>query len=397
MSTPVVISACRTPIGSFGGVFRDVTAVYLGQVVIEAAVVRAGVAAAAIDEVIMGNVVQAGQGQNPARQSARYAGVPDSVPAMTVNMVCGSGLRSVALAAQGISHDDGGIYVAGGMESMSRAPFASLNFRWGHKMGNAPLLDLMLWDGLEDAFGHEHSGAIADRWSAEYGISREEQDQFALGSQQDCARATAEGRFRDEVVPVVVIDKPKPGTAHTVDRDEYPRPDTTLEGLAKLGPVFAEEGTVTAVNASGINDGAAAVVVTSLDIADQMGVLPLAQVLSWAVHAQEPTHFGKAPVGAVRKALQKADLSLDDIDLIESNEAFAVQTIALGRELGWDWNKVNVNGGAIALGHPIGCSGARILTTLLHELKRRDQRNGLATMCVGGGMGIAMIVQRCKD
>jgi len=395
MPTPVILSACRTPIGSFGGVFRDVSAVYLGQVVIAAAVERAGVEVAGIDEVIMGNVLLAGEGQNPARQSARYAGIPDSVPAMTVNMVCGSGLRAVALAAQAISNGDGELYVVGGMESMSRVPFACLNFRWTHKMGHASFLDLLLWDGLEDAFEHKHMGVIAERWAAEFNITREEQDRFALESQQKCARAVAEGRFRDELVPVTILDQPKPGDTRAVEADEHPRPNTTWEQLARLKPVFAEGGSITAGNASGINDGAAALVLSSEQFADRRGIQPLAQVVSWAIHAQDPAHFGTAPVGAVRKALDKAGLTLSDVDLIECNEAFAVQTILVGRELGWDWSRVNVNGGAIALGHPIGCSGARILTTLIHELRRRQLHYGLATLCIGGGMGIAMVVRRC--
>jgi acetyl-CoA C-acetyltransferase len=388
---PVILSAARTPIGAFGGNFKNLSAAELGLVAIAEALRRAHVAPEEVNEVYMGNVLQAGLGQNPARQAARGAGVPDHVPATTVNMVCGSGLKAVALAAQAVRVGDGDIFVAGGMESMSRAPYLLPSARWGARLGSATLIDAMLHDGLLDAFSHQHMGEIAERWAERYGISREEQDAFALRSQRRCAAAMAAGTFNAEIVPVEV--KGSKGETMLVRFDEHPRPDTTLEKLSQLKPAFRPDGTITAGNASGLNDGAAALVVASAEKARALGVPPLARILSCASHAMHPHEFGIAPAGAVHRALDRAELRLEHIDLIESNEAFAVQSLALTKEVGWDLERVNVNGGAIALGHPIGASGARVLTTLLYEMKRRRARYGLATLCVGGGMGIAMVVE----
>ncbi len=389
---PVILSAVRTPIGALGGNFKNLSAAELAQVAIAEALRRAQVSPEQVNEVYMGNVLQAGQGQNPARQAARLAGIPDHVPATTVNMVCGSGLKAVALAAQAVRVGDGDIFVAGGMESMSHAPYLLPSARWGARLGNATMVDAMLRDGLLDAFSHHHMGEIAERWAERYGISREEQDAFALRSQQRCAAAMAAGTFNAEIVPVEV--KGSKGETTLVRFDEHPRPDTTMEKLSKLKPAFRPDGTITAGNASGINDGAAALVVASADKARGMGVPPLARVLACASYAMHPHEFGLAPAGAVRRALDRAELRLEQTDLIESNEAFAVQSLALTKEVGWDLERVNVNGGAIALGHPIGASGARVLTTLLYEMERRRARYGLATLCVGGGMGIAMVVER---
>ncbi|MCS6861919.1 MAG: acetyl-CoA C-acetyltransferase [Abditibacteriales bacterium] len=398
---PVILSAVRTPIGAFGGYFKNLTAAELGQVAIAEALRRARVSPEEVNEVYMGNVVQAGQGQNPARQAARGAGIPDHVPATTVNMVCGSGLKAVALAAQAVRVGDGDIFVAGGMESMSRAPYLLPSARWGARMGSVMMLDAMLCDGLLDAFTQQHMGDIAERWAERYGITREEQDAFALRSQQQCAAAVAAGLFNAEIVPVEVKGdnerrRQDVGATTLVRFDEHPRPDTTLERLSQLKPAFRPDGTITAGNASGINDGAAALVIASESRALASGLRPMARILSYAAYAMHPHEFGIAPAGAVRRALERAALPLEQIDLIESNEAFAVQTLALTKEVGWDLERVNVNGGAIALGHPIGASGARILTTLLHEMERRCVRYGLATLCVGGGMGIAMVVERVE-
>ena len=402
---PVILSAVRTPVGALGGNFKNLSAAELGQVAIAEALRRANVSPEEVSEVYMGNVVQAGQGQNPARQAARLADVPDHVPATTVNMVCGSGLKAVALAAQAVRVGDGDIFVAGGMESMSHAPYLLPSARWGARLGNATMVDAMLRDGLLDAFSHHHMGEIAERWAERYGISREEQDAFALRSQQRCAAAMAAGTFNAEIVPVEVkvgngqarrmrALPDSTGETTLVRFDEHPRPDTTMEKLSKLKPAFRPDGTITAGNASGINDGAAALIVASAEKARGMGVPPIAHILACASHAMHPHEFGIAPAGAVQRALDRAELRLEQIDLIESNEAFAVQSLALTKEIGWDLERVNVNGGAIALGHPIGASGARVLTTLLYEMERRRARYGLATLCVGGGMGIAMVVER---
>lgn len=390
----VILSAARTPIGAFGGNFKNLSAAELGQVAIAEALRRANVPPEEVSEVYMGNVVQAGLGQNPARQAARLAGIPDHVPATTVNMVCGSGLKAVALAAQAVRVGDGDMFVAGGMESMSHAPYLLPSARWGARLGNATMVDAMLCDGLLDAFSHQHMGEIAERWAERYGITREEQDAFALRSQQRCAAAVAAGLFNAEIVPVEV--KGSKDETTLVRFDEHPRPDTTMEKLSKLKPAFRPDGTITAGNASGINDGAAALVITSETRASASGLTPMARILSCASSAMHPHEFGIAPAEAVRRALHRAALRLEQIDLIESNEAFAVQSLALTKEVGWDLERVNVNGGAIALGHPIGASGARILVTLLYAMERRRARYGLATLCVGGGMGIAMVMERVE-
>jgi len=360
----------------------------LGAVTTAEAVRRAGLAGESVHEVLMGNVLQAGQGQNPARQAALKAKLGSNVPCTTVNMVCGSGLKSVIMAAQSIKSGDAGCIVAGGMESMSQAPYVLS--RSQKPFGDLTLCDVILRDGLLDAMDGRHMGAMAELLGERFGITREQQDEYAHTSQQRCATALESGCFADETVSVSVTEKKE---TRSVDRDEHPRPETTLESLAKLRPAFAESGTITAGNSSGINDGAAAVVMVSADQVGSLEAPPLGRIVSWACSAREPEMFGVAPAQAVRTALERAGLALDQIGLIEANEAFAVQTLALGREMGWDAARVNVNGGAIALGHPIGASGARILVSLLHEMKRRGERYGLATLCVGGGMGVAVVVE----
>ncbi|SMB99208.1 acetyl-CoA acetyltransferase [Thermanaeromonas toyohensis ToBE] len=392
MTEVVIVSAVRTAIGSFGGTLKDIAATELGAVVVKEAIQRAGIRPDQVDEVILGNVLQAGQGQNPARQAAIKAGLPVEIPAMTINMVCGSGLRAVNLAASLIVSGEADIIVAGGMESMSQAPYALPGARWGMRMGDGQVVDIMIKDGLWDVFNDYHMGITAENLAEKYNISREEQDLFALESQKRAEKAIKEGRFREEIVPVVVPQKK--GEPIIFAQDEHPRFGTTLEALAKLRPAFKKDGTVTAGNASGINDGAAALVLTSAWKAESLGLKPLAVLRSWATAGVEPSIMGIGPVEATRKALKRAGLTLADIDLIEANEAFAAQCLAVAKELELDLNKTNVNGGAIALGHPIGASGARILVTLLYEMQRRDSRYGLATLCVGGGMGVATIVER---
>lgn len=387
MSEAYVVSACRTPIGRFGGALSTLSASDLGSAAIREAVSRAGVDA--VDEVIMGNVLQAGQGQGPARQAAIKAGIANSTPCTAVNMVCGSGLKAVTLAAEAVMSGEAECVVAGGMESMSQAPF--IMPRNVGSFGDVTLLDLILRDGLSDAFDGRHMALMCERLGGKYGITREQQDAFAADSQQRCEAAQADGRFDDEIVPMSIATKRE---AITFTADEHPRPGTTVESLAKLRPAFEANGTITAGNASGINDGAAALVIVSEKRVGEAGVRPLGRIVSWASAGLDPELFGVAPAAAVRLALQRAALTLDDIGLIEANEAFAVQSLALAREVGWDMARVNVNGGAIALGHPIGASGARILVTLLHEMKRRQVRYGLATLCIGGGMGIAAVVER---
>jgi len=391
MTEIVIASAARTPIGSFNGVFATVPAVRLGEVVIRAALERAGVAPGDIDEVILGQVLAAGQGQNPARQTALAAGLPVQSTAIGINQVCGSGLRAVALAAQAVAAGDASIVVAGGQESMSKSVHA-VHLRGGIKMGTGELIDTMIKDGLWDAFNDFHMGVTAENVAKHYGISRADQDAFALVSQQKAAAAVSAGLFQAEIAPVTV--KGRKGDV-IVDKDEYPKPDTTLEILAKLRPAFAKDGTVTAGNASGINDGAAAVVVMSAAEAKTRGIVPLARIASWATAGVDPAVMGTGPIPATRKALAKAGWSVADLDLIEANEAFAAQALVVTRELGFDPVKVNVNGGAIALGHPIGASGARVLVTLLHEMRRAGAQRGLATLCIGGGMGIALCVEAC--
>jgi acetyl-CoA C-acetyltransferase len=390
-SNPVVIvSAARTPVGSFNGALSSLAAHELGAVAIRAALERAGLAPGEADEVIMGQVLPAAQGQNPARQAALAAGLPQESTAWGMNQVCGSGLRAVILAMQQIALGDAGIVVAGGMESMSRAPHA-LHLREGVKMGDAPMIDTMIRDGLWCAFTDVHMGVTAENIAERWQITREEQDAFAARSQNRAEAARREGRFDSEIVPVTIATR-KGETV--VDRDEYIREGVTVEQLAKLRPVFRKDGTVTAGNASGINDGAAALVLMSEKEAARRGLEPLARIAGWGQAGVDPAIMGIGPVPASRRALEKAGWKVEDLDLVEANEAFAVQAIAVNREMGWPEEIVNVNGGAIAIGHPIGASGARILTTLLHEMKRRGARRGLATLCIGGGMGIALCVER---
>lgn len=390
MEEAVIVSAVRTPIGRFGGGLSEVSAVDLGAVAVEEAVRRAGVEAEQVDEVIMGNVLMAGQGMNPARQSLVKAGLPVQVPAMTINKVCGSGLKSVALAAQSIRLGEADVIVAGGMESMSLAPYLVPRGRYGYRMGHGELLDSMINDGLHDCMIDCHMGVTAEDLSDIYSINREDVDLYAMESQARTKRAVELGLFHDEIVTVTV-----PGRRGdtVVEADEHPRPEVTMERLGQLPAPFRKGGIVTAGNAAGINDGASAVVVTSSSWAEKNGLEPMATIRSCAAAALEPRMMGVAPAGAVNKALEMAGLELDDMDLVEINEAFAAQVLSVGREIDLDWDITNVNGGAIALGHPIGASGARILTTLLHEMGRRDARHGLATLCIGGGMGIAMVVE----
>ena len=388
----VILSGCRTPIGSFGGAFKDVSAVDLGAVAVKEAVRRSGARPDQVDEVILGCILQAGVGMNPARQASIRAGIPESVPAHTVNKVCGSGLKAVMLAAQAVKCADAELVVAGGTESMSGAPYLLPGGRWGERLGNGKLLDHMIHEGLTDAFHDIHMGITAENIVERYRIAREDQDAFAAESQARAEAALREGRFKAEVVPVPVPQKK--GEAKLVDTDEYPRAGTTAETLAKLKPAFKKNGTVTAGNSSGINDGAAAVVVATAARARALGASPLARIVSYASAAVDPKVMGIGPVPAVRKALEKAGTSADRIDLFELNEAFAAQSLAVLRELKLDPARVNVNGGAIALGHPIGASGARVLVTLLYALKARDKRLGLASLCIGGGQGVAMVVER---
>lgn len=393
MSEAVIVTGARTAIGSFGGALKDVPVTELGRVVIEAAIERGGVDREEIEEVIMGNVLQAGAGMNPARQSAIAARIPDSVPAYTVNKVCGSGLKAVALAAQAIAAGDSDLIVAGGMESMSRAPYLLTNARWGYRLGNGELIDSMLSEGLTCAMAGYHMGITAENVAAESSVTREAQDEFAAESQRRAAAAIKAGRFDEEIVPVLLPQKK--GEAVSFSRDEYPRAGTTADTLARLKPAFIKEaGTVTAGNASGINDGAAAVIVASQERARLMELTPMARIVSYASAGVAPRVMGLGPVPAIERALEKANLSLNDIDLFELNEAFAAQSIGVIDKLGLDASRINVNGGAIALGHPIGASGARVLVTLLYEMRRRDARRGLAALCIGGGQGIAMIVER---
>ncbi|HHW60705.1 MAG TPA: acetyl-CoA C-acetyltransferase [Syntrophomonadaceae bacterium] len=388
----VLVGACRTPVGTFGGQLKNIRVVDLGTLVMKEALQRTGISAEQVDEVIFGCVLQAAQGQNVARQSAIYAGIPKEVPAFTLNKVCGSGLRSVSLAAQIIKAGDADIILAGGMENMSAAPYALEKARFGYRMNDGKLVDTMIKDGLWEAFNDYHMGITSENINEMYGITREEQDEFGLRSQQRAKAAIESGRFKDEIVPVVI--KTKKGES-IFDTDEHPR-DTNLEKMSKLKPAFKKDGSVTAGNASGINDGAAAVIVMSREKADELGIKPMARIVSYASGGVDPSVMGLGPIPATRKALEKAKLTVDDLDLIEANEAFAAQSIAVARDLGWDkaMEKVNVNGGAIALGHPIGASGARILTTLLYEMQKREAKLGLATLCIGGGQGTALIVER---
>ncbi|MFI4936228.1 MAG: acetyl-CoA C-acetyltransferase [Caulobacterales bacterium] len=385
----VIVSAARTPVGSFNGALGSLAGHELGRIAIEAAVERAGIGSADVSEVIMGQVLQAGAGQGPARQASVNAGIPVESPAWSVNQLCGSGLRAVALGAQQIAAGDAVVVVAGGMESMSQSPHAQ-NLRSGQKMGDLAFVDTMIKDGLWDAFHGYHMGQTAENIAARWQITREDQDRFAVASQNKAEAAQKSGRFKDEIVPVTI--KGRKGDV-VVSDDEYVRHGVTLESISGLRPAFAKEGTVTAANASGLNDGAAALVLMTAAEAERRGLKPLARIASWAHAGVPPEIMGTGPIPATQRALEKAGWKVADLDLIESNEAFAAQSISVVRELGLDEAKVNVNGGAIAIGHPIGASGARILTTLLHELKRRGGKKGLATLCVGGGMGVALTVE----
>ena len=386
----VIVSATRTPVGAFNGVFASLPAHELGKTAIKAALDRAGVEAPRVSEVIMGQILTAGQGQNPARQASIAAGVPVETPAWGVNQLCGSGLRSVALGYQGIVNGDSEIVVAGGQESMSVAPHCA-HLRNGVKMGNFEMIDTMIKDGLWDAFNGYHMGNTAENVARQWQITRQQQDAFAVGSQNKAEAAQKSGRFKDEITPVTV--KTRKGDI-VVDADEYPKHGTTLDAISKLRPAFDKEGTVTAGNASGINDGAAAVVLMKASEAAKLGKTPLARIVSWAQAGVDPKIMGTGPIPASRAALKKAGWNVGDLDLIEANEAFAAQACAVNKDLGWDTSKVNVNGGAIAIGHPVGASGARVLVTLLHEMQKRDAKKGLATLCIGGGMGIAMCIAR---
>ena len=392
MRDPVIQSAVRTPIGKFQGALKHLTATQLGSLIVRAAVERAGVSPEQVDEVIMGNVISAGLGQNPARQAALGGGLTPEVAALTINKVCGSGLKAVGLAAQGILAGDSEIVIAGGMESMSNAPYLLPNAREGYRLGNGTIIDSMIHDGLWDAYEHCHMGNTGEIVAEKFRVSRERQDEFALGSHRKAIDAIQSGRFRNEIFPVAVPQRQ--GDALIMDTDESPRKDSSLEKLASLKPAFKKDGTVTAGNAPGVNDGAAALVVTSATRATQMGLTPIARIVGQSVSGIEPMLLLMAPVKAVHKLLEKVGWKMSDIDLVELNEAFSVQAIAVMEELKLDPAKVNVNGGAVALGHPIGASGARILVTLLHEMIRRNAKRGVATLCLGGGNAVAMAVER---
>lgn len=387
----VLAGACRTAIGVMGGQFANTSAVELGTIVIKEALKRAGVSPDQVDEVYMGNVIQAGNGQNPARQAAVYAGIPNEVPATTINVLCGSGLHCVNLAAKLIAAGDADIIVAGGMENMTMAPYMLRNGRYGYRMGNATIEDAMIKDGLTDAFHNYHMGITAENICEQWGLTREELDEFAAWSQNKCVKAMAEGKFKDEIVPVEVKKKKE---TILVDTDEGPRKGITKEGLAKLRPAFKKDGMVTAGNASGINDGAAALIVMSEEKAKELGVTPMATWIGGELAGCDPAIMGIGPVYSTRKVMKKLGMEIGDFDLIEANEAFAAQSVAVGKDLGFDLSKLNVNGGAIALGHPVGCSGARILVSLLYEMQKEDVHTGLATLCVGGGMGCSAVVKR---
>ncbi|PEZ77197.1 acetyl-CoA C-acetyltransferase [Bacillus sp. AFS017274] len=391
MREVVIVGAARTPVGAFGGSLANVSAVDLGVVAAKEAIKRANISADMIDEVLVGNILSAGLGQNVARQVAIHAGIPERTPAMAINKLCGSGLRTVIMGAQFIALGDADVILAGGIESMSNAPYLLPNYRFGQKMGNAEAVDSMTYDALTDVFNQYHMGVTAENIAEQWEISREKQDEFALDSQLKAEKAQLEGRFADEIVPV---EYKRRGKTVLVDQDEHPRHGLTIDQLAKLRPAFKENGTVTAGNASGINDGGAMLVLMSKEKADELGLESLATIKSYANAALDPKIMGYGPVPATRKALAKAGLTIDDLDLMEVNEAFAAQSLAVLKDLELKPEKVNVNGGAIALGHPVGASGARILVTLLYEMKRRDAKTGLATLCIGGGQGTALIVER---
>ena len=393
MKEVVIVSACRTAIGKFGGTLKGVPAVDLGATVVKEAVNRAGIAPEQVDEVIFGNVLQAGLGQNPARQVSIKAGLLIECTAMTINIVCGSGLKAVALAANQIKAGEADIVVCGGTENMSAAPYAVPSARWGARMNNVQMIDITVNDGLWDAFNNYHMGITAENVAEKYGLTREMQDEFAVKSQNKAEAAIKAGKFKDEIVPITIPQRK--GDPIVFDTDEHPTFGSTMEKVARLRPAFKKDGgTVTAANASGINDGAAAFVVMSKEKADELGLTPMATIVSYATGGVDPSIMGVGPVPATRKALEKAGMTVDDLDLIEANEAFAAQSLAVARDLNFDMDKVNVNGGAIALGHPVGASGARILVTLLYEMAKRDAKTGLATLCIGGGQGQALIVKR---
>ena len=388
----VIVAAARTAIGTFGGSLASISAPKLGATVIKALLEKTGITPDSIDEVILGQVLTAGSGQNPARQAAIYAGLPETVPAMTINKVCGSGLKAIHLAAQAIKCGDASIVIAGGQENMNQAPHVLPQSRTGTRMGDWKLLDTMVVDGLWDAFNDYHMGTTAENIAKKFNISRKEQDEFAARSQQKTEAAQSKGLFADEIVPVFIPQRKS--DLIKFDKDEFPRAGVTAESLAKLSPAFDKAGTVTAANASGLNDGAAMVILMSESKAKELGLQPLATIKAYASAGVNPEIMGTGPIPATKLCLNKAGWTINDLDLIEANEAFAAQAISVNRELGWDTNKVNVNGGAIALGHPIGASGCRILVTLLHEMKRRKASKGLATLCIGGGQGVALAVER---
>ncbi|MCO1604393.1 acetyl-CoA C-acetyltransferase [Desulfosporosinus nitroreducens] len=392
MRDVVIVSAIRTPVGSFCGTLGQMPAADLGAIAVKEAIRRAGITPEQVDEVILGNVLQAGLGQNPARQASIKAGIPQEVPSWTLNKVCGSGLKTIVCAAQTIMVGDADIVVAGGMESMSLAPYVLPKARTGYRMGNDTIVDSMINDGLTDAFDKIHMGFTAENIAEQFGISREEQDRYSVSSQNRCEAATKAGKFEEEIVPVSIPQRK--GDPVVVSQDEFPRFGATYEAVAKLRPAFKKDGTVTAANASGINDGAAALVIMAKEKAEELGITPLATIKSWASAGVDPKIMGTGPIPASRKALEKAGLKIEDIDLVEANEAFASQTLRVAQELQLDMAKTNVNGGAIALGHPVGASGTRILVSLLHEMKRSNAHLGLATLCIGGGQGIALVVER---
>jgi acetyl-CoA C-acetyltransferase len=388
----VIVAAGRTAVGSFGGTLSSLPAADLGATVIKGLLEKTGIAPEQVDEVILGQVLTAATGQNPARQAAIKAGLPVKVPCMTINKVCGSGLKAVHLAMQGVACGDGEVIIAGGQESMSQAPHALPKSREGQRMGDWKMVDTMILDGLWEIFNQYHMGVTAENIARQYDLRRDEQDSFAAASQQKTEAAQQAGRFKDEIVPVVIPQRK--GDPITFAEDEFPRHGTTKEGLAKLRPAFDKEGTVTPGNASGINDGAAAVIVTTEEKARSLGLTPMARIVAFASAGVDPAIMGTGPIPASTKCLERAGWSVADLDLVEANEAFAAQALSVNKEMGWDPDKVNVNGGAIAIGHPIGASGARVLVTLLHEMRRRDAKKGLATLCIGGGQGVAMAVER---
>lgn len=392
MREVVIVGAARTPIGSFGGSLSKLSAVDIGVIAAKEAMKRAGIKPDIVDEVLVGNILSAGLGQNPARQVAIHAGIPDTTPAMTINKLCGSGLRTVSMATQFIKLGDADVILAGGTEGMSNAPYLLTRARWGYKMGDAKIVDSLITDALSDAFHNIHMGITAENIAEQWKLSREEQDKFSHESQMKATRAISEGRFKEEIVPVEIFQKK--GDPIIVDTDEYPKADTTIEKLARLKPAFKQDGTVTAGNASGINDGAAMLILMAKEKAGELGIKPLATIKSYASAALDPKIMGYGPVPATRKALERAGLTVNDIDLVEANEAFAAQSLSVVKDLGFNPEIVNVNGGAIALGHPVGASGARILVTLIYEMMKRDAKRGLATLCIGGGQGTAVIIER---